>query len=63
MREIAAKIPKRGEKPRNYNESKKIKENLTKEVKSLQESNEYMKEKIKEHFDQMFNENLKKLLK
>ena len=61
MREIAANIPKKEKKPRVDNESKKIKENLTNETKSLQDSNNYMKEKIKEYFDQMFNENLKKL--
>ena len=61
MREIAANIPKKEKKSRVDNESKKIKENLTNETKSLQDSNNYMKEKIKEYFDQMFNENLKKL--
>ena len=61
MREIAANIPKKEKKPRVDNESKKIKENLINETKSLQDSNNYMKEKIKEYFDQMFNENLKKL--
>ena len=61
MREIAANIPKKEKKSRVDNESKKIKENLTNETKSLQDSNNFMKEKIKEYFDQMFNENLKKL--
>ena len=60
MREIAANIPKKEKKPRVDNESKKIKENLINETKSLQDSNNYMKEKIKEYFEQMFNENLKK---
>ena len=40
MREIAANIPKKEKKPRVDNESKKIKENLINETKSLQDSNE-----------------------
>ena len=61
MRELAAKIPKKGEKPRNDKESKKIKENLENEQINLQESSKYIKENIQNHFDKIFNEDLKKL--
>ena len=61
MRELAAKIPKKGEKPRNDKESKKIKANLENEQINLQESSKYIKENIQNHFDKIFNEDLKKL--